>query len=160
VAQSVSPRYRNALELACSVGVFTSMLAERCDALLAVDVSDEALARAAQNCSRHRHVRFEKAVLPHEFPAGRFDLITVCEAGYYFAMPDLLRLRERVEQACEGGAHVALVHWTPPVEGHAISAEQVHATFRASPHLRHLHGFTRETYRFDLLERRSRSAPS
>ena len=39
-------RYRRALEVGCSIGVFTAMLAPLCDELLAVDVSEKAIAVA------------------------------------------------------------------------------------------------------------------
>jgi hypothetical protein len=48
-----------------------------------------------------------------------------------------------------------LVHWTPPVHGHATTAEQVHDTFRASNAFKWLHGFSAATYRLDVLERRA-----
>jgi SAM-dependent methyltransferase len=147
-------RYRNALELGCSIGVFTSMLAERCDNVLAIDVSAEALARARRNCAKHAHVRFEQRTFPHEYPEGLFDLTTVCEVGYYLDMPDLLELREKVVRHSTSGAHVILVHWTPHVEGHATPTDAVHETFGASPDLSYLRGFSRETYRLDLFERR------
>jgi SAM-dependent methyltransferase len=151
-------RYRNALELACSVGVFTNMLAPRCDSLVAVDVSPEALQRAGNNCAHRRNVRFEQHTLPQDYPGGEFDLTTVCEMGYYFSIPDLAALRERVREHSADGAHVILVHWTPPVAGHASTAEEVHDVFRACPDFVHVRGFTRETYRLDVFERRSRSA--
>jgi SAM-dependent methyltransferase len=146
-------RYSNALEIACSVGVFTDMLAQRCDELLAVDVSPDALNRARARCASHAHVRFAKAVMPHEYPGRRFDLTTVCEMGFYLARDDLLSLREQVVAHLLPCGHVILVHWTPPVDGHASTTEEVHEAFRASPFLRHLYGATRDTYRLDVLER-------
>ena len=40
--------YENALEVGCSIGVFTQQLAQRCELLLSVDVSDKALDAARQ----------------------------------------------------------------------------------------------------------------
>lgn len=147
-------RYNDALEIGCSVGVFTSMLAPRCGRLLATDVSPDALERARCNCARYPNVQFERRAMPHEYPAGRFDLTTVCEIGFYFGRSDLNLLRSNVIAHSVGGAHVILVHWTPPVEGHATTTEQVHASFRNAAELRWLHGYSAETYRLDLLERR------
>jgi SAM-dependent methyltransferase len=145
--------YENGLEIACSIGVFTNMLAHRCRRLLAVDVSPDALARAAYLCEAHKHVRFERRVMPRDYPHGMFDLTTVCEMGFYLSHDDLLALRENVVRHCAPNAHVILVHWTPPVNGHASTTEQVHEAFIESANLRHLLGFSRETYRLDLLER-------
>jgi SAM-dependent methyltransferase len=146
-------RYANALELACSIGVFTCMLADRTDALLAVDVSPEALERARRNCAEHTNVRFEQRTMPHEYPHGHFDLTTVCEVGFYLDPADLIALREHVIVHSVAGAHIVLVHWTPRVRGHATTTEEVHEAFRAAPELRHLHGFSEQTYRLDVLER-------
>jgi SAM-dependent methyltransferase len=148
------PRYDNALEIACSIGVFTSMLAERTRALLAVDVSPDALERARRNCARHPHVLFERRTMPHEFPAGSFDLITVCEVGFYLNAHDLTVLRRNVIEHGTPGAHIVLVHWTPPVQGHASSTEEVHEAFRSAPELHALRGFSHKTYRLDVLEKR------
>jgi hypothetical protein len=37
------PRYRSALEVGCSIGVFTKSLASRCDALVAIDAAQTPL---------------------------------------------------------------------------------------------------------------------
>ncbi len=146
-------RYARALEIGCSVGVFTNMLAQRCDELLAVDVSDDALARARRNCATRANVSFERRTMPHGYPDGMFDLTTVCEMGFYLSMDDLLALRENVIAHATPGGHIVLVHWTPPVQGHATTAEEVHDTFRAAPELEWLSGLSAETYRLDVLKR-------
>ena len=43
-------RFRCGFEIGCSIGVLTRLLAERCDWLLAVDVSELSLARARERC--------------------------------------------------------------------------------------------------------------
>jgi SAM-dependent methyltransferase len=146
-------RYSSALELACSIGVFTAMLAERCDRLLACDVSPDALRQARRRCAALRHVRFEQIRLPDQFPRGRFDLITFCEAAFYFCAPDLARIRDAIADALARGGHLVLVHWTPPVRGHALSTQAVHESFLEDLRFGALHGFEAETYRLDLLER-------
>ncbi len=147
-------RYDNALEIGCSIGVFTNMLAPRCAKLLAIDVSPEALADASQRCAQHQQVRFEQRTMPREYPGENFDLTTICEVGYYFSEDDLRALINNVVLHAASGGHIILVHWTPPVEGHACSAEHVHEMFASSPAVRRLCGFSKETYRLDLFERR------
>jgi SAM-dependent methyltransferase len=148
-------RYDNALEIACSVGVFTRMLAERTRALLAIDVSPDALERARRRNLEYPHVRFERRTMPYEYPEGTFDLTTVCEVGFYLDPHDLAVLRDNVIANSTPGAHIVLVHWTPPVRGHASTTEEVHHTFRSSRQLRWLHGFSEPTYRLDVLEKRA-----
>lgn len=150
-------RYRDACELGCSIGVFTQMLAQRCERLVAIDVSDEAIARARERCRRRTNVAFCRVDLLAEYPAGRYDLTTVCEIGYYFARPDLERLCDRIVRASRLHANVVLVHWTPPTPGHALAAQDVHDLFARDPRLAHVTGFARDTYRLDIFERRWRA---
>jgi hypothetical protein len=103
--------------------------------------------------------RFSCGVLPQAYPLGRFDLTTVCEVGFYLCAEELLELRERVVAGLERGGHVVLVHWTPRVDGHATTTEEVHACFAASPQLAHLTGFSEQTCRLDLFEKRSADRP-
>jgi SAM-dependent methyltransferase len=148
-------QYTSALEIACSIGVFTSMLAARCHDLLAVDVSPEAVERARVRCEALANVRFETRAIPRDYPDGLFDLTTICEVGYYFDLRDLHALCAKAARHSAPGGHIVLVHWTPPVHGHASTAEQVHETFCASNAFRRLHGFSTATYRLDVLERRA-----
>lgn len=145
--------YGNACELACSIGVFTHLLAARCDRLCAVDVSDAAVKQARERCKLDAHVRIEQMDLIEDYPEGSFDLTTVCEFAYYFARRDLLRLRENVVANSVPAAHVVLVHWTPPVQGHALDAKGVHDAFAAHPKLRRISGYDAQTYRLDVFER-------
>jgi SAM-dependent methyltransferase len=146
-------RYRSAFEIACSIGVFTARLADRCDALLAVDVAEPALERARERCRNLRHVRFARMEIPRDYPDQRFELTTFCEVGFYLARSELLLARDRIVAGTEDGGHIILVHWTPPVKGHASTAEEVHEAFHEAPLLRHLHGFSASTYRLDVFER-------
>ena len=150
------PRYANAFEPGCSIGVLTAQLAPRCDRLLATDVSDHALAQARERCSPFPHVRFERRLLPTEFPTDEtFDLILLSEIGYYLAMPDLLRLRDLCLTRLAAAGHLLLVHWTPPVHDYPLTGDEVHSTFAAATgeRLRPLANRREETYRLDLFER-------
>src|ERR1700756_5420235 len=63
-------RYATAVEVGCAIGVLTSLLAERCDALLALDLSDVALGQARERNAQHPHVRFERQTIPEGLPAA------------------------------------------------------------------------------------------
>lgn len=148
------PRYRSACELGCSIGVFTHMLTQRCDRLLAVDVSDIALDRARERCKNDANVLFAQVDLLERYPHGWFDLTTICEIGFYFSHTDLDKLCNNVVAHSMPGATVLLVHWTPKTPGHTMPTAAVHERFCSDPSLRHIHDFERETYRLDVLERR------
>jgi predicted TPR repeat methyltransferase len=82
-------RFAHAFEAGCSIGVFTAMLAERCDALLAVDIAQAAVDAARERLAAHDHVRVERRTLPGEWPAGPFDLVVCSELLYYWDRPTL-----------------------------------------------------------------------
>lgn len=105
-------RYAAALEVGCANGVLTRNLAERCEALLAVDVSDTALQAARARCDDLPHVRFERRQLPQDAPDGRFDLVTLSEVVYYWDRVDLARMAEYLRGAVVAGGEILLVHWT------------------------------------------------
>lgn len=155
VAALPNQRYQSALELGCSIGVLTLRLAERCERLLSLDVSEQALARAAARLAAHPHVQFARRFLPDEFPEGRYDLIVLSEVGYYFSHADLARLRAKIAAALEPGGHLLLVHWTPFVADYPLTGDEVHEAFLGdtSAGLRHRGGHREPQYRMDLFER-------
>ena len=124
------PRYSYALELGCSIGVFTHLLALRCERLLSTDVSEAALSQARTRCADLPQVVFERRDLTTDFPAGRFDLILVSEVGYYFSQPDLQVLRANIAAALASGGDLLLVHYTGETN-YPLTAAAVHETFLA-----------------------------
>lgn len=147
------PRYRAALEVGCSIGVFTRMLAERCDALLGVDVSEEAVARAARRCAGLPNVRVLAWDVTGGIPGTGYDLLTFCEVGFYFGPRDLARIRAAIAGALVSGGVLALVHWTPLVDGHAQTADDVHDAFCEDAHFAPAVHHRSATYRLDICRR-------
>ncbi len=103
------PRYGNALEVGCSIGVLTAMLAQRCDSLLAIDASETAIAKARQTSIPN--AIFQVGTLPQDFPGGRYDLIVLSEVLYYFAQPDLEALAALCVDAVQPGGDMIVCHW-------------------------------------------------
>ena len=151
--------YGRALEIGCSIGVFTAMLAARCQHLLAVDVSEAALAQARARCAALPWVGLAQMTLPAQFPVGRFDLITLCEVGYYWNLGDLAHTAHRLEHALEPGGHLLLVHWLPLVPDYPLTGDEVHGFFlsraRQKGPWQHLGGHRTAKYRLDVLARRA-----
>lgn len=144
--------YAAALEVGCSIGVLTARLAARCDALLALDVSEAALAQARARCAGLGTVRFAQVRVPGEWPPGSFDLILLSEVVYYLDRPDLEALAARVGAALGPGGDVVLVHWTGETHYPLSGDEAAEAFIRASV------GFARvlrqdrtDQYRLDVL---------
>ncbi|MEY2832872.1 MAG: hypothetical protein RLZZ574_2131, partial [Cyanobacteriota bacterium] len=74
-----NPRYGNALEVGGSIGVLTALLAQRCDSLLSLDVSQIAQQKAIARCQDLPQVRFKIAQVPQDYPDEMFDLTLLSE---------------------------------------------------------------------------------
>lgn len=148
-------RYRSALEIGCSIGVLTTQLAGRCDALLAIDYAPTALAQARARCREQSWVTFRQMAVPADYPAGQFDLTILSEVGYYWSWADLRAARARIVAGLAPGGQLLLVHWTPPIDDAPLTADEVHEEFLhgCGDILHHLGGQRAETYRLDLLAR-------
>ncbi|MDQ2793241.1 MAG: nodulation S family protein [Bacteroidota bacterium] len=149
--------YAEAFEIGCSLGVLTAQLAPRCGRLLAVDVSEAALAQARARCAGLPQVEIKQLRVPKEFPPQQFDLILLSEVGYYWSSADLARAADLLIAGLKPGGQLLLVHWTPPVHDYPLTGDDVHQFFldktTAGGPLRHLIGQRHETYRLDLLEK-------
>jgi SAM-dependent methyltransferase len=105
-------RYTRALEVGCSIGIMTRKLADFCDALVAIDISDRPLAEARRRSADAPWVRFERMAAPREWPEGCFDLILLSEVVYYLDREDVAALAKRVRESLASGGDLVLVHWT------------------------------------------------
>ena len=147
-------QYRAALEIGCSIGVFTRALAPRCEAVVALDVVPEALNSARGRCSDQPQVRFELGSVPADWPEGRFDLIVISEVLYFFDAADLKRLAERVEASLEPGGDCVLVHWLGetdyPHSGDEAAEGFIHSV---GAYASIVHQARTEKYRLDVLRR-------
>ena len=122
-------RYESGLELGCSIGIQTKLLAQQCEDLIAVDISKAAVYEASKNCADCTNVQFMVGNVIDEFPKGKFDLITCCEMGYYLAIEDLKILFQNIKEALKPGGKLLMVHWTPFVPDYPLSGDMVHNVF-------------------------------
>jgi SAM-dependent methyltransferase len=115
------------LELGCSVGVFTEMLAPRCDRLIAVDFSPTALARAKERLAGVENVELHRRRLPEEMPAGPFETIVCAEVLYYWSADLVEEGVARIEAALAPGGTLLAVHWRHPDPRRELTGDDVHA---------------------------------
>lgn len=111
LAALARPRYADALEVGCSIGVFSKALAARCDRLLAIDGSGVALATAREACADCPNVTLEQRFVPAAFPPGRFALIVLSEVLYYMTKDDLDAVAKACFAAQPDGGEIVLCHW-------------------------------------------------
>lgn len=99
------------LEIGCSVGVFTELLAPRGADILAVDISDGAIRRAKARCQKQPHVRFHQLDLVTGQLMGTFDLV-VCSGvlPYLNEIPNRDSICRRLVGWMADGAYLVLVN--------------------------------------------------
>ncbi|MEI4271013.1 SAM-dependent methyltransferase [Klenkia sp. LSe6-5] len=121
-------QYGDGLEVGCSVGELTAVLAPRCARMTAWDASAAAVATAA---ARNPGVAVERRVAPRDrLPV--VDLLVLSEVLYYLAPSDLAVLVEQVRTAVRPGGTLLAVHWRHPVADYPQTGDAVHAALRTA----------------------------
>lgn len=148
--------YRRAFEIGCANGVLTRQLSRCCDDLLAIDVSETALARARARCAGQTAVRFTRMGFPDEVPGGSaFDLIVLSEVAYYWDDTDLARAACKLLDLLAPGGDLLLVHWVGETD-YPQSGDDAVAALRRSmvSGVETVLHERRPEYRLDLMRRR------
>jgi SAM-dependent methyltransferase len=148
-----SRRFPRALEAGCSIGVFTALLAPRCDELLALDASATAVARARTRLADLPHVDVQHRTLPEQLPSGPFDLIVCSEILYYWSAALLGELLDRLEVELAPGGSLVAVHWRPATRTYPLRGDDVHRILAARPGLVHAFGERASRYVIDRYDR-------
>jgi 2-polyprenyl-3-methyl-5-hydroxy-6-metoxy-1,4-benzoquinol methylase len=145
-------RFVSGLEVGCSIGVLTGMLARWCERLLGVDIVAAPLQEARSRCADQSHVRFQQMQVPEAWPDGRFDLIVFSEVLYFLSPADIDRCADRVRCSLLPGGTVVLVNWLgrtdDPTPGGEAAEYFVRAMSGALAVVRHDH---HGKYRLDVL---------
>jgi protein-L-isoaspartate O-methyltransferase len=123
-------RYRRAFEPACSIGVLTAALAERCDEVLAIDIAPSAVVMARERCANFPRVTISCADLAAQCAEGPFDLIVFSELGYYFEEAQLTSIADSLSATLDAGGELIGVHWLGTSEDHLLHGDQVHAILK------------------------------
>ena len=147
-------RFERSLEIGCSVGVFTELLANDTTELLAIDVAECALARARRRLHGRRGVRFARASFPEEMPAGPWDLIVCSEVLYYLDDDAFALASDRLREGLAAGATVLVVHWRAPTRTYPLLGDEVHDRLVAALGEWHALDDRRPEYRLDRFEGR------
>ncbi|CAN5529077.1 SAM-dependent methyltransferase [soil metagenome] len=128
------PRYGRAYEPGCGAGELTIDLAARCGDVLASDFSDKALASARARATGLSNVRFQRHVLPQDWPRDEppFDLIVVSELGYFLDEESMEMLAACCAHALSAGGVLVACNWRPAFAERALSTDAVHEAFAAT----------------------------
>ncbi|MET9487068.1 SAM-dependent methyltransferase [Nocardia sp. NPDC006630] len=134
------PHYRSCFEPGCGIGVLTQELVSRCDRIVATDIVDDALRRAAArlagaSAQAAATVELRRWGLGDVWPAEHFDLIVLSEVCYYLDAPALHAALDELLGHLDPGGTVVGVHWRHPVPEYPLTGDEVHAVLGGHPGL-------------------------
>jgi SAM-dependent methyltransferase len=130
-------RYESAFEPGCSIGVLTSLLAPRCERLLATDLIGSVAEDARERLKEFSHVRVEIGAIPEYWPSEKFDLIVLSELAYYFDSDALAQMVDLLTSSMVGHGTLVGVHWRG-VTDYPLSGDEAHEIIGSHPRLRSL----------------------
>lgn len=119
-------RYEHAYEPGCSVGVLTLQLASICAQVDACDFSPTAVDAARVRCKDLARITIHCEALTPKVPWSKFDLVVLCEIGYYFTADAWKALVERMAMGLRPGAVLLACHWLGQSADHIQSGDAVH----------------------------------
>lgn len=147
-------RFARALEVGCSLGTFTEMLAGHCDEVLGTDVSEVSVQRARERLAALEHVRVERSALPEVMPAGPFDLVVCADVICYWTAPRLIDALRAMEDQLAPGGLLLLVHYRPTVRIQPLRGDEAHDLVAAETRLAFVAHDELGDHRLDLFENR------
>ena len=128
---SISDRKINhALEIGCSNGVFTALLAPYCKNLLALDHNEIAIESARVRCLKFPQCQILQWDITKGLPDNNFDLIFLSEIGYYFEYKVLKKILADIFSSLLPGGILVMVHWTSYVRSYPLTGLEVHEYFK------------------------------
>ena len=154
------PRYGDAFEPGCSVGVLTGMLAGRCGQVTAWDAAGAAVRAAAARNAALPNVRVRRGAIPGDWPPGHFDLIVFSEVLYYFAGDELPQVLDRGVASLRPGGTLLAVHWRHPVADYPRGGDDVHEVLAARADLARRVGHTETDFTAEVYQRAGRELVS
>jgi predicted TPR repeat methyltransferase len=144
----------NALEVGCSIGIFTEQLAERCERVVAMDFSARALQLAARRVGALANVELCHGSFPDQAPEGLWELILCSEVLYYLPGPALDRAVGWLTGQLQGGACVLAVSWRGQGTDEPFLGDEVHDRLALELAGWHSLDDRREDYRLDRFDGR------
>lgn len=146
--------FADALELGASIGVFSALLAPRCERLTAIDAAPTAVTAARERLATASHVCVMLGRIPEAIPARRFDLVIASEILYYLSAAELDATLARLESCMAPRARLVAVHWRPPGPERPLDAAYVHRVLHEQAWLTPLASGGTDDYALDVMESR------
>jgi len=134
-------QYGRAIELGCGNGVFSELLADRCQSLVSIDGNRHAVNLAKQRLAKASHTQVIQGIIPkvlldlpksqndastNEAHQSTFDLIVISEILYYLSAADIDIVINWVQKHLVSGGTLLCCHWRYAIEGFDMTGEKVH----------------------------------
>jgi LmbE family N-acetylglucosaminyl deacetylase len=147
-------RYDRACEIGCSIGTLTRVIAGRVSALLAIDFSVAAIDHARASLADLENVELKIMHVPHELPAGQFDLLVFSEVLYFFSRDEFAKIAQFVVERLTLNGVCVLVNYLGDTES-PLSGDEASDNFGqlVSPNLHVTFDQRFDGYRITLFER-------
>ncbi|MCD2513430.1 class I SAM-dependent methyltransferase [Comamonas endophytica] len=116
------------LEIGCSSGLMTQLLAPRASQLLAVDVSAKAVELARERLQGLPQVQVLQADITRDWPQQAFTHILLCDVAYYLEQAQIRQLARNIARQATGV--LLLAHWRHAFEQVATPAQAAHDLLR------------------------------
>ncbi len=147
--------YARGCEIGCSIGVLTADLAPRFDALLGIDISEAAAARARSAVAAFPHVEIRVMHVPAQLPDDMFDLLMLSEVLYFLTPSELAALATFAARQLMPGGDVMVVSY----DGETLTALDGRQstevfTAAAAPYFDVISDAVRPHYHLRILRRR------
>jgi 2-polyprenyl-3-methyl-5-hydroxy-6-metoxy-1,4-benzoquinol methylase len=137
------------LEVGCSIGVFTKLLAERCGTVVAVDFSQRAVTLAGSYLRAVDNVEVRQAAFPEQTPPGEWDVIICSEVLYYLEEPRFAQAMNWLAQQLRRGACLVAVSWRGGHGDEPLRGDEVHDRLTAAFAANHTLDARHSGYRLD-----------
>ena len=89
--QQLPSHCKSVLDIGCGTGAFSRLLAERCDRVMAIDLSPQMITVAKQDSQNYTNINFQVAdILQWKFPVEQFDAIVSIATFHHLPLETLL----------------------------------------------------------------------
>ncbi len=140
------------LEVGCSIGVFTRLLAARCAHVVAIDFSPSAIALAHQNLAGLKNVDLLRASFPEDTPPGSWDLIVCSEILYYLQPAALDEAIAWMKTQLGYRASLVAVSWRGVGRDEPMTGDELHDRLARDLGAWHALDARTDEYRLDRFE--------
>ena len=142
--------FARALEVGCATGALTAELAERCETLIGIDVSQAALDIAKRRLAERPGVNLSRLEVPAAWPEGTFDLIVFSEVLYFLDPAEIDRASRLARGGIASDGVCLLVDWTGESDL-ALGGDEAAERFIRAAGWTNQWARTEPQYRIDLL---------